>query len=291
LTNIKLTNTWGKCKIAACTLDDVQWTNIVLTNTGTGAYKTSSIFDVHCHKNIVINGLEIVSNSIANLQDCVFWINDVVTNLWLKGDNVFFKANESRQCNWDNCKLEHDNSAIQYIHADFSTINYSVTSGASQGCKMEFGEIVDSEIINAVDFNIKNFEFKNIDIDFTGWSRDINDEYIKGGKGWFTITHDFATSPLNSGSSVYYNLIPNGARIINIITYGNATGVAGAQLAFGLESDAPNLLPAAVLATVNAGQTYSNISTAATANRSLQIAASVANVTGGSVTVKVEFVL
>jgi hypothetical protein len=104
------------------------------------------------------------------------------------------------------------------------------------------------------------------------------------------IIHDSA-SPLNSGSSVYYNLIPNGARITNITTVGNASGGAGAELAFGLESDAPNLLAAAVLATVNAGQFYNNISTPATANRSLQIAASVANVTGGSVTVKVEFVL
>jgi len=118
----------------------------------------------------------------------------------------------------------------------------------------------------------------------------VNEVYnINGGR--FFFTHDFATSPLNSGNSILYNYIPEGARVVNITTFGNATGGAGAQLAFGIESDAPNLLPAAVLATVNAGQTYSNISTAATANRSLQIAASVANVTGGSVTVKVEFVL
>lgn len=118
----------------------------------------------------------------------------------------------------------------------------------------------------------------------------VNEVYnINGGR--FFFTHDFATSPLNSGNSILYNYIPEGARVVNITTFGNATGGAGAQLAFGIESDAPNLLSAAVLATVNAGQVYSNVSTAATANRSFQIAASVANVTGGSVTVKVEFVL
>lgn len=118
----------------------------------------------------------------------------------------------------------------------------------------------------------------------------VNEVYNVNG-GTFFFTHDFAVNPLTAGNSVYYNFIPNGARVTNIVTYGDATGVAGAQLAFGLESDAPNLLPAAVLATVNAGQVYSNVSTAATANRSLRIAASVANVTGGSVTVKVEFIL
>lgn len=118
----------------------------------------------------------------------------------------------------------------------------------------------------------------------------VNEVYNVNG-GSFFFTHDFSTSPLNSGNSVLYNYIPEGARVTKIITFGNATGGAGAQLTFGIDSDAPNLLPAAVLATVNAGQTYSNISTAATANRSLQIAASVANVTGGSVTVKVEFVI
>lgn len=118
----------------------------------------------------------------------------------------------------------------------------------------------------------------------------VNEVYNVNG-GSFFFTHNFAASPVNAGSSVLYNLIPDGARVTKIITFGNATGGAGAQLAFGIETDAPALLPDALLAAVNAGQTYNNISTPATADRSLQIAASVANVTGGTVTVKVEFVI
>jgi hypothetical protein len=82
------------------------------------------------------------------------------------------------------------------------------------------------------------------------------------------------------------------SRITSIQAIGNSlTGGGGATLAFGLETDAPNLIAADTLTNVNSGKTYSGFSTAATANRSLVITAGVANVTGGTLTVKVEFIL
>jgi len=283
----------GTSRISACTFDNnCQLTNFILNNSGVGANQTSAIFDVHCHGNIRIDGLEIVSSQIANFQDCEFWLNDFVENLWLKGDQVFFKLVTSKNTHWDNCKLEHDNSAIDTINASNSTINWSVTSGASRGYQFKNCNVTNSSLTNAQDFDILNSTLNEITIDFTGWNRGIQNEIIDAHQGSFSIQHNFTTSPLNSGSSVLYNFIPEGARVTSIQAIGNSlTGGGGATLAFGLETDAPNLIAADTLANVNSGKTYSGFSAAATANRSLAITAGVANVTGGSVTVRIELIV
>lgn len=141
---------------------------------------------------------------------------------------------------------------------------------------------------NIADINVINFSADE-SIDFTGFTADVINQSIECGKGWFTITHDFSANPVTSGNTALYNLIPTGARVVNLKTVGNATGTG--ELAFGMSVDAANLLPSAPLATVNAGQTYNAVSTAATANRSLIIAASGGDVTGGTVTVLVEFIV
>ena len=131
----------------------------------------------------------------------------------------------------------------------------------------------------------------NESVDLTGFTSEFH-ENIENGKGWFTITHNFATSPLNSGSSVLYNLIPTGARLTNCtIIPSSLTGGVGATLRIGLETDdvSYGLAATAVGAIVNT--VVNTVSNAATANRSLQLTAGVNNITGGTVTIKVEFVL
>ena len=226
----------------------------------------AQFFDNHQHEACSINGNTLSGNN-TRLSHVVQYKTD--------------------ECN-DNT-ISADDEMIDLIFQDGNENKLNdctITAGKSiRNIRMSKSEITNSSV------KLSEINVQGIDINLTGFTQPIYDEDISANVGTFAIEHDFTASPLNSGSSVYYNIIPNGARITNITTVGNATGGAGAQLAFGLESDAPNLLAAAVLATVNAGQFYNNISTQATANRSLQIAASVANVTGGSVTVKVEFVL
>lgn len=129
-------------------------------------------------------------------------------------------------------------------------------------------------------------------IDLTGFDRDIIGERIEGGKGWFTITHDFATSPLNSGNSVYYNLIPTGARLTNCtIIPSSLSGGAGATLRVGLETDDVSYGLAATAIGSITNTVVNTVSNTATGNRSLQLTAGVNNITGGTVTIKVEFVI
>lgn len=183
----------------------------------------------------------------------------------------------------DGCHIQH----VKQTRAELTGFTLSQPNKV-----IERIDMINSKLKNGTNISITDFTLKgDYDIDLTGFTTDIANETIENGKGWFTITHDFSTSPLTSGSSVLYNLMPTGARVTNIKTVGNATGGAGAELAFGIETDAPTLLPSAVLATVNAGQTYNSISTPATANRSLAITAAVDNVTGGSVTVYIEFIM
>jgi len=251
----------GYPTILAMALDDrAKCNDNVLSGDGT------AIWDCHGHEETEINGNTLSGNG-AKITHIIQKFLD--------------------ECN-DNT-LSGQDTRIEVCNQDYGTkINGHTLAQTSEYITQL--KLTECELTNGTTA-IHRLDASNIDIDLTGFTQPIYDENISANVGTFAIEHDFTSSPLNSGSSVYYNIIPNGARITNITTFGNASGGAGAQLAFGLESDAPNLLPAAVLATVNAGQVYSNVSAAATANRRLQIAASVANVTGGSVTVKVEFVI
>jgi len=246
--------------LAMCLDDRAKCNNNVLSGDGT------AIWDCHGHEETEISGNTLSGNG-AKITHIIQKFRD--------------------ECN-DNT-LSGQDTRIEVCNQDYNTkINGHTLAQTGEYIKQL--KLTESEITNGT-IAIHRLDASNIDINLTGFTQPIYDEDISANVGAFAIEHDFTASPLHSGSSVYYNLIPNGARITNITTVGNASGGAGAELAFGLESDAPNLLAAAVLATVNAGQFYNNISTPATANRSLQIAASVANVTGGSVTVKVEFIL
>jgi len=137
---------------------------------------------------------------------------------------------------------------------------------------------------NGADIWLEDFTCDH-DLDLTGFSVDIVSETIQSGKGWFTFTHNFGTSPLTAGSSELHNLIPTGARITNLTASGTLTGTS---IEIGLETDDEGLISEAVglLPLVWIGQ-----SVAATANRSLKIKAVGGDITAGELKVKVEFVL
>jgi len=87
-----------------------------------------------------------------------------------------------------------------------------------------------------------------------------------------------------------YNLIPSGARLTNCtIVPSSITGGGGATLRVGLETDDVSYGLAATAVGSVTNTVVNTVSNAATANRGLQLTAGVANITGGSVTVKVEF--
>lgn len=244
----------------------------------------------HVNNNIVDTGTTIDGNTSGTIQDIDQIFMDNVNNneLYGYGSNISM-IHQFGFSELNNNILNGDYCAIKSIRQSQSSINnFTLTTAHKQIAKITLSNSV---IENGNDVAITDCVFNNIDIDFTGFSTDVSNEIIEGGKGWFTITHDFGVTPVNAGSSVLYNIIPNGARVTNIKTFGTATGGAGAELAFGIDTDAPSLIASAVLATVNAGQTYNSVSTSATANRSLNITAAVENVTGGNVTVLVEFVL
>lgn len=244
----------------------------------------------HVNNNIVDTGITIDGNTSGTIQDIDQMFTDYVNNneLYGYGSNISM-IHQFGFSELNNNILNGDYCAIKSIRQSQASINnFTLTTPHK---KISNLTLSNSIIENGNDIAITDCVFNNIDIDFTGFSVDISNEIIEGGKGWFTITHDFGTIPVNAGSSVLYNIIPNGARVTNIKTFGTAVGGVGAELAFGIDTDATSLIASAVLATVNAGQTYNSVSTPATANRSLNITAAVGNVTGGQITVLVEFVL
>jgi hypothetical protein len=147
-----------------------------------------------------------------------------------------------------------------------------------------------AKIRNAVDIQIQDVKLKDIDLDLTGFTTDITSGVIETGKGYFVNTINFSTDTLFVGSPLLLDIIPEGARVTSIKAVGNLSGGLGAALTLGISSDAPTLVNQ-VVGNYLTGQVYNSISTTATANRSLQLEALVANITGGALTVYVEFMV
>jgi len=150
-----------------------------------------------------------------------------------------------------------------------------------------------TSLSNGTDINLNDCFFENVIIDFSGWTRDVEGLSIRNGIGSFMYTHDFSSSPLTSGSAVFANIFPTGSRIVNMKAVGiSLGGGAGAELELGMESDDPSLIGPSTLTTYNSGSLdYTLSSNPATQHRSLRIAASVANVTSGSLKIIVQFIL
>lgn len=144
-----------------------------------------------------------------------------------------------------------------------------------------------AKLRNATDIQVQNCTFDGIDLDLTGFTTDIIGQTIQSGKGWFTITRDFDTTPLVDGIPELHNIIPIGGYITSIKAKGSIT--SGTSLTIGLETDDASLI-SQVVANYATGQTYNGISAVATASRSLRLA-SVGDLNAGSVTILVEFMI
>jgi hypothetical protein len=205
----------------------------------------------------------------------------------LSGDNtrishvVQYKTDE---CN-DNT-ISADNELIDIVFQDGNTNklnNCTITAGKSiQNIRMSNSEITNSSV------KLSEVNVQGIDLDLTGFTTDIISETYQSGDGWFTITHDFMASPLNSGSSVLYNLIPIGAILNNLSI--SATSLNGSSIDIGVDTDNESAvsLPTALLNGIN---TNADVYVVATANRSLSITANGGNITAGSITIKAAFTL
>lgn len=259
---------------------------------GNGSY----VYDVRTGENSEVSNSNI-SGTSSGINDIDQMYADIATNVIISGNN------SSISQIWQNGYSKFENS----ISGNNSgIINTYQEVGYLTGCSITQDNlffqritIINAWLKNATDIAISDFKISgqtntwdaeippqpNLVIDLTGFTTDINGETIEAGKGWFTVTHDFATSPLTSGSSMLYNLIPTGARLTNITAIGPLTGT---NIEIGLETDDEGLINAAVgLLPLE----WSSISNAATANRSLKIKATGGDITSGTLTVKVEFVL
>jgi hypothetical protein len=234
--------------------DDSEILNNVLSGDG------AVFFDNHQHEACKING-----NTLSG-------DNTTISHV------VQYKTDE---CN-DNT-ISADNELIDIVFQDGNTNklnNCTITAGKSiQNIRMSNSEITNSSV------KLSEINVQGIDLNLTGFTADIISETYQSGDGWFTVTHNFTSSPLNSGNSLLYNLIPIGSRITKIEANGTLTGT---EIEIGLETDDEGIISG------NVGLlplSWSGFSNAATGNRSLKIKAVGGNITAGSLTVKIEFVL
>ena len=241
--------------ILAMALDDrAKCNDNVLSGDGT------AIYDCHGYEETKINGNTLSGNGAK------------ITHLTQK----FLD-----ECN-DNT-LSGQDTRIEVCNQDYGTkINGHTLAQTGEYIKQL--KLTECELTNGTTA-IHRLDASNIDIDLTGFTQPIYDENISANVGYFAIEHDFSASPLNSGSSVYYNLMPNGAMVTMIYAIGTLTGTI---IEIGLETDDEGLINESVgLLPL----TWNGVSAAATANRSLKIKATGGNITAGTLTVKVEFTI
>lgn len=190
-----------------------------------------------------------------------------------------------------NCVIDGENSGIRInrlVDSEFKNLNFSNTGIWAEHNTLQHCVIQNlSYSVTGLNFSFNNFSFKeDKTIDLTGWSRSVEGVSIINGSGYFVVEHDFATSPLNSGSSVFYNLILSGAVVTSLSI--SAASLNGSSIDIGVETDNESAvsLPTALL---NGTNTNADVYIVATANRSLSIKANGGNITAGTITIKVEF--
>lgn len=281
----------------------------------------------YTHGNTCFSGLAYIKNvyftSQAGIRNCFFNNNSYVNNAIQRssGSLIIYNCDLGRNgCYIENVITESTGGIdISSVKLDFQSYISGLTNSGSAGLGINDGSIQHSSSITNFNYSgSSGYGWSGFDIHevvFSNYtattSNDLSNQILHiektnidsltdvnldtlniiGGKGWFTVTHDFATSPLTSGDSLLFNFIPNGARLTNCsIIPDTLSGGAGATLQVGLEVDDVSYgLAATALGSIT-NTVVNTVSNQATANRSLQLTAGVNDITGGTITVKVEFV-
>jgi hypothetical protein len=259
--------------------------------------ESSVIWDLRTGENCQMNDNIINSNAVTvgnvGVNDIDQMQFDEVNGNVLNGDDVVIEMINMLGYSKFNNNTFNGTLNFNTRWGGFQMLRSEITDNTINANNIQWRDIwmSNAKIRNAVDIQIQDVKLKDIDLDLTGFTQDIIAEQIETGKGFFTIKRDFTVDPLVVGVPVLLNLIPTGARVTSIKAVGALTGTtASAVLNLGINSDAPTLI-SQVVANYSAGQTYNGISAEATANRSLQLEATVDDITGGEVTVYVEFMI
>lgn len=258
----------------------------------------------------------------SGIRNCIFSNNAQVSNAIQRGSGsiLIYNCNLGRtNCYISNIVTESSGGIdISNTSMDFQSYITNVTANGVGYIRINDGSMQHSSSIDTLttsgngDYSISGFEIHEVIISNTTCTSiianqiftieklnidgmtDVNIDTLNvmGGKGWFTISHDFDTSPLTSGSNLLFNLIPTNAYLTNCtIIPDSLTGGAGATLRIGMETDDVSYGLAATAVGSITNTVVNTVSNVATANRSLQLTAGTNDITGGTVTVKVEFML
>ena len=282
----------------------------------------------YTHGNTCFSGLAYIKNvyftSQAGIRNCFFNNNSYVNNAIQRssGSLIIYNCDLGRNgCYIENVITESTGGIdISSVKLDFQSYISGLTNSGSAGLDINDGSI--QHLSSITNFNYSGssgYGWSGFDIHevvFSNYtattSNDLSNQILHiektnidsltdvnldtlniiGGKGWFTVEYDFGAAPLTAGNSLLLNFIPNGARLTNCTIIPDVlSGGAGATLQVGLEVDDVSYGLAATALGAITNTVVNTVSNQATANRSIQLTAGVNDITGGTITVKVEFVI
>jgi hypothetical protein len=169
--------------------------------------------------------------------------------------------------------------------------NYTITKAGT--FQLNFGNNL--EFTNCTDLNIENssFSFTKLPLQTFNALNDITivNQTIDGNAGSLSFKIDFSATTLTAGNSFVIGLLPTGSYATDaVLIVSGLSGGAGALLRVGIPTDSADYITAATALASVVNAKISTLSAITTGNRGIEVAATVANITGGTISIKVDFV-
>lgn len=218
---------------------------------------------------------------------------DEVNNNEIYGTNIGFSIfTQKGNSQINNFKIGTVGVPVSYVYVEgIEQINSTLSGTYTTDNKVCRNiNMSNTSVINFTDIDITNCNFKDISLDLTGFTSDIDNVIIDGKSGSLNFSIDFAVTPLVAGSSFYFSLIPDNSYCTEaVLLVDGLSGLPGAELEIGIDTDDEDyILASTALGSVTNGK-VSLLSDITTANRAIKVTASVANITTGTITVNANF--
>jgi hypothetical protein len=230
-------------------------TSSVSNNQLIGSKQYMTIGDIIQSQEDAINHniLEGASSAIANIRQ---WGSSSISYDTLLGDNSSIENVTQVNSSINYCRIDSPNYSLNLIDMKNATVN------------------------NAVNIDISNVNLQGVNLYLNGFNRNINNESIIYGHGYFAQTLDFGNNPLDSGQTLYLNIIPPGYSITKISFSTTNSLTIGSKLIMGLETDDSSLISIESDSLNEFNVVWSGMSKSATGNRSFNFQANTPLISG-----------
>lgn len=242
------------------------------------------------NNNSAIGGISFTGTD--NTMSAVYQqIMDTVKNINVTGDGFFMGAiTQKGYSTLSNFNISANNSAVTNItmaNGYIDSVSHIVSARVMKNVLVR-----NARISKISEISVTDCSFENCTLRLAGFASDINNVTINGKSGTFSYSVDFASNALTSGNFINFGLIPNNSVVTSLnFVASSLSGTGAPMLQLGIPTDDPNYGFTATAIGVLASTPKLTFSNKTTDNRPLRLTASGGDVTGGKISVTVQFTI